>query len=115
MQKLTGSYIWHYVSNDDRIEGIKEGFEYLVCFEVEEEKGSVWKMKLAHWFEKEARIKVKESDGTPHDFVTDKDGFYILDDLGGSKGPRCFRLHNVRYWTAISEPKVNPEDILTIV
>ena len=82
MQQLTGSYIWHYVSEECRISGVKENREYLVCFEVEE---------------------------------IEDDGFYIIDDIGGSKGPRCFKLRGVRYWTEIHEPGVNPDDTLTIV
>lgn len=111
MRKLTGSYIWHYINNENRIEGVEENHQYLVCFEIEEELGSVWRMKLAYWYEKGAKITIRESDGTPHSFKTDKAGFYILDDIAA----RCFRLRDVRYWTAISEPDINPESILTIV
>ncbi len=115
MQKLTGSYIWHYVSDESKIEGIEEKHEYLVCLELEEEKGPAWKMKLAFWFEKGAKITIYESDGTPHDFKIKENGFYILDDIGTNEGPRCFRLHGVRYWTEIPEPGVKPEDILTVI
>ena len=115
MQNLTGSYVWHYVSDESRIVGVKENREYLVCFEVEEKSGPVWKMKLVHWFEKGAMISICESDGTPHDFRIKEDGFYILDDLGGGTAPRCFKLHGVRYWTEIPEPGVKPDDTLTVV
>ena len=77
MQNLTGSYVWHYVSDEHKIVGVKESREYLVCFEVEEKSGPVWKMKLVHWFEKGAMISICESDGTPHDFRIKEDGFYI--------------------------------------
>ena len=56
MQKLAGSYVWHYVSDEHKIVGVKESREYLVCFEVEEKSGPVWKMKLVHWYEKGAMI-----------------------------------------------------------
>ena len=115
MQNLTGSYIWHYVSDESKIEGIEEDHEYLVCLELEEEKGPAWKMKLACWYEKGAKITIAELDGTPHEFRIDKDGFYIIDDIGTSEGPRCFRLRGVRYWTEIPEPGVKPEDTLTVV
>ena len=115
MQNLTGSYVWHYVSDESRIVGIKENREYLVCFEVEEESGPVWKMKLVHWYEKGAKITLCDSDGTPHNFRIGADGFYIIDDIGDSKGPRCFKLHGVRYWTEIPEPRVKPDDTLTVV
>lgn len=115
MQKLTGSYIWHYVDNEDRVEGLEESHQYLVCFESEKNTASVWEMRLTYWFEKGAKITIHDSDGTPHDFRIDKDGFYILDDLGSGRPPRCFRLHGVKYWTAIPGPGVNPDDILTVV
>ena len=115
MKRLTGSYVWHYVDNENKIEGVEENNQYLVCFEFSTNTGTCWKMKLAYWFEKGARISIEESDGTPHEFVIDKDGFYILDDLGGSKAPRCFCLRGVRYWTSIPVPGVNPDDVLTIV
>ena len=114
MQQLTGSYMWHYVSDGSKIEGVKESREYLVCFEVEEKSGPVWKMKLVHWFEKGATISICESNGKPHDFRVKNDGFYIIDDLDGT-APRCFKLRSVRYWTEIQEPGVNPDDTLTIV
>ena len=114
MQNLTGSYVWHYVSDENKIEGVKEGREYLVCFEVEEKSGPVWKMKLVHWFEKGATISICESNGKPHDFKVKVDGFYIIDDLDG-KALRCFKLRGVRYWTEIPEPGVKPDDTLTIV
>ena len=113
MQNLTGSYIWHYVSDESKIEGIKEDHEYLVCLELEEEKGPAWKMKLACWYEKGAKITISESDGTPHEFRIDKDGFYLIDDF--NKAPRFFHLRGVRYWTEIQEPGVKPEDTLTVV
>lgn len=115
MQNLTGSYVWHYVSDEHKIVGVKESREYLVCFEVEEKSGPVWKMKLVHWFEKGAMISICESDGTPHDFRIKEDGFYILDDLGVDTAPRCFKLRGVRYWTEIPEPGVKPDDTLTVV
>lgn len=115
MQKLTGSYVWHYVSDESKIEGVKEGQQYLVCFEVEEESGPVWKMKLVYWFEKGAKLTLCDSDGEPHNFKIAEDGFYIIDDIGGSTGPRCFKLRGVRYWTEIPEPGVKPDDTLTVV
>ena len=113
MQQLTGSYIWHYVSDESKIEGIEENHEYLVCLELEEDNGPAWKMKLAHWYYQGAKITVSETDGTPHNFETQADGFYILDDF--DKSPRFFRLHGVKYWTEIAEPGVKPEDTLTVV
>ena len=115
MQQLTGSYMWHYVSDESKIEGLKEEHQYLACFEVDEPFGPVWKMRLVYWFEKGAKLTIYEKDGTPHDFKIEDDGFYIIDDIGGSKGPRCFKLRGVRYWTEIHEPGVNPDDTLTIV
>ncbi len=115
MQKLAGSYVWHYVSDGNKIKGVKENREYLVCFEVMEKSGPVWKMKLVNWYEKGARISISEADGTPHDFKISEDGFYIIDDIGGSEGPRCFKLRGVRYWTEIQEPGVNPDDTLTVI
>ena len=115
MFNVFGNYVWHYISNNDKVEGVEENHQYLVCFEFQTKDGSIWKMVLAYWYEKGARITMSETDGTPHNFNVDKDGFYILDEIGGSKAPRCFCLPGVRYWTAIPEPNVNPEDILTII
>ena len=111
MQDLTGSYTWNYINNENRIVGPVENHQYLVCFEFSTETGSVWKMKLAFWYEKGAKITICESDGTPHEYKIDRNGFYILDDITS----RCYRLRDVRYWTAVTEPNVNPEDILTII
>lgn len=115
MQKLTGSYVWHYVSDGNKIEGVEEGCQYLACFESEGKSSPIWKMRLVYWFEKGAMVKMCDPDGTPHKFTIAADGFYILDDIGNSEGPRCFKLREVRYWTAIQEPGVKPDDTLTVV
>lgn len=112
MQELTGSYVWHYVSNENSIVGVEEHHQYLVCFEFEESTGPVWKMKLAYWYNKGAKLKLEGNDGETHKFGIEQDGFYILDDINAA--PRCFKLRNVRYWTYIPVPNVNTDDILTV-
>lgn len=52
MQNLNGTYIWHYVSNENKIEGIEAGVPHLVCVEITNEKVPAWKMGLAYWFNK---------------------------------------------------------------
>ena len=114
MQQLTGSYMWHYVNNEEKIKGPKEDHEYLVCFERSTKSGSVWVMKLAFWFEKGAKITLMDSKGKPNKLGIDKDGFYLINDFD-AKGIHFYMLNGVRYWTEIPEPGVNPDDVLSIV
>ena len=114
MQKLTGTYMWHYVNNEEKIEGPEEDHHYLVCFERPTKSGSVWEMKLALWYEKGARIKFRDSKGKSHKYDIEKDGFYLVNDFD-PKEMHFYRLLGVRYWTDIPEPGVNPDDVLSIV
>ena len=114
MQQLTGTYTWHYVNNEEKIKGPEEDHQYLVCFELSTDTGSIWQMKLALWFKKGAKITLYDDKGEPHKFGIDKDGFYLINDFD-AKGVHFYRLRGVRYWTSIPEPGVNPEDILSIV
>ena len=114
MQQLTGTYTWHYVSNEEKIKGPEEEHQYLVCFELSTEEGSVWEMKLALWFRKGAKITLCDPEGGSHSFKIDNDGFYLINDFD-AKGIHFYRLHGVKYWTSIPEPGVNPDDVLSIV
>ena len=114
MKTLNGMYIWHHVDNVNRIEGPVEGREYLVCIESLNPERSPWKMILAVWFNVGAEVNICESDGTPHHFKVDKDGFYIIDDFSDRKNPHIFRIRDVCYWTEISVPGTSPDEVLTI-
>ena len=115
MENLNGTYSWHYVDNEEKAEGLEGNTQYLVCFECPTDKGSVWHMQLAYWFKKGEEVMIKESDGTPHHFVVDKDGFYIINDLSDGKSKLFFRALFVRYWTEIKQPEVDPDSVLTIL
>ena len=112
MKDLNGNYIWHYVNNENKIEGIKGGAPYLVCVENINEKGPVWKMQLAYWFEKGDSLSIMDSKGKPHQFDIKEAGFYVVDDF---KARGLYQILGVRYWTTIMEPEVSPDDVLTIV
>lgn len=112
MQELNGTYIWHYVDNENKIKGVCGGAQYLVCAENSTEKGSIWNMQLAFWFCKGDELLIRESNGTPHRFNIDNDGFYVVDDI---KGKVFYRVLGVRFWTELMKPEVDPEDILTIL
>ena len=114
MQDFSGMYMWHYVSNENKIKGPKENRQYLVCYESSTREGSVWKMLLAIWYEKGARINLMDSKGASHKFDIKEDGFYIVNEFD-AQGGLFFRIPSVRYWTAIPEPGVNPDDVLTVV
>ncbi len=112
MNDLNGTYAWHYVNNENKIQSIEAGAPYLVCVENINEKGPAWKMKLAYWFEKGDSLSIMDSQGAPHKFDIKEDGFYMVDDF---KAKGVYQILGVRYWTTITEPEVNPEDVLTIV
>ena len=115
MQNLSGTYIWHYVSNEDKIAGPVAHTQYLVCYEQPTESGSVWYMQLTRWYCKDDEVTVMDSLGKPHYFKVEKDGFHISNGLSDGKGPIFVRLNGVRYWTEIELPNVDPDDILSIV
>ena len=112
MHDLNGNYTWHYVDNENKIEGIEAGAPHLVCVENINEKGPAWKMGLAYWFEKGDSLSIIDSKGAPHQFDIKEEGFYVVDDF---KATGLYQLLGVRYWTTIAEPEVNPEEILTIL
>lgn len=72
-------------------------------------------MQLAYWFKKAEAVMIKEPDGTPHHFVVDKDGFYIINDLSDGKSKLFFRALFVRCWTEIKQPEMDPDNVLTIL
>lgn len=111
MQKLFGSYVWHYVCNDDKIEGVEENHTYIVCVEQPASSGSEWHMVMTKWFEKGAGLNIMGSDGIRHKFLVNRDGFYIIDEVSN----RVFRISGVRYWTEIKVPEVSTDVVLTIV
>lgn len=112
MQNLNGTYTWHYINNEDKIEGVYGGVQYLVCVEGTNGKASTWQMQLTYWHEKGDHLVVRDSDGAPHDFEIKKSGFYVVDEI---KGKRIYRVLGVRYWADIMEPEVDPDDVLTIL
>ena len=115
MQKLSGMYIWHYVSTEDKIAGPVGNAQYLVCYEEPTDKGSVWRMQLTRWFCKGDEVTFRDTNGKPHNFKVKKDGFHIANELSNGKAPLFARLNGVRYWTEIELPNVDPDDILSIV
>ena len=115
MEELNGNYRWHYVNNENKIEGLEGDTQYLVCFESSDPKGSTWHMQLAYWFNKGDELTIRETNGTPHLFDISKDGFYTINEFSDGKRKMFFRIPGVRYWTTIQEPNVDPEDILTIL
>lgn len=115
MEDLNGTYIWHYVDNESKIEGLDGETQCLVCMEVSRPKGSAWHLQLAYWYKKGDKLTIYETNGTPHRFDIDKDGFYVVNDMSDGKHGLIYRIFNVRYWTTIEQPGVNPDDVLTIV
>lgn len=115
MHELNGTYIWHYVDNEEKIEGLNGDKQYLICYERPTGNGSIWHMQLAYWFKEGDTLTIMEKNGTPHRFDIKKDGFYIINDLNDGKGGLFFRALGVRYWTEINKPEINPEEVLTIV
>lgn len=105
-----GSYVWHYIPNKDKVEGVEENHTYIVCVEQPASSGSEWHMVMTKWFGKGAKLDIQDSDGTWHNFSVNRDGFYIIDEVS----IRVFRISGVRYWTEIKLPATNPEEILTI-
>lgn len=108
---LTGTYTWHFVSDINKIEGIEEGIPYLVCFEEPDAEKASWHMVIARWFLEDTEISLTDKEGSPHIFKVDSRGFYIISEFGKAT---VYRLKDVKYWTKIELPKVNPDDILTI-
>ena len=115
MQNLSGTYIWHYVSNEDKIEGPIGNTQYLVCSEQPTASGSVWQMQLTRWYCKGDEVMVRDTNGKPHHFKVEKDGFHMANELSDGKGRLFGRINGVRYWTEIELPNVDPDDILSIV
>ena len=107
---LSGSYIWHYVSDIDKIEGVEEHQPYIVCFEGSGVDSSTWHIEVARWYSKDAELRLFDGDNEPHCFKIDQNGFYLMN----FKGTSIYRIRNVKYWTKIGLPDVNPDDILTI-
>lgn len=112
MQSFNGTYTWHYINNENKIEGIKEGSQYLICIENTNGKKAIWKMQLAYWFNKGDELTIRGHDGESHYFCISSDGFYVVDDF---KGKRIYQLFGVRYWTTIMQPEVSPDEVLTIL
>jgi hypothetical protein len=107
---LSGSYIWHYVSDIDKIEGVKEDQPYVVCFEGNGTDSSIWHIEVARWYEKDSEITLIDGNNDHHYFKIEQNGFYLMN----YKGTSIYRIRNVKYWTKIDLPDVNPDDILTI-
>ena len=111
MKKLYGAYVWNYVGNEDKVEGVKENHKYIVCVEKPVPSGSEWHMVMTMWFEKGADLDIMDSDGTRHHFSINRDGFYIIDEAS----IRVYRISGVRYWTEIKVPEVSTDEVLSIV
>ena len=115
MQDLNGTHIWHYVNNEEKIEGTEGNVQYLVCVEQATDAGSTWHMQLAYWFSKGDKFTIVDTDGMPHRFDIVIDGFYTVNEFSDGKSRLFFRIPGVRYWTNIMQPGVSPEEVLTIL
>ena len=111
MLNAFGNYVWHYISNGCKVEGVEENHTYIVCVEQPASSGSEWHMVMTKWFRQGAGLDIMDSDGTRHHFSVNRDGFYIIDEAS----IRVFRISGVRYWTEIKLPAINPEEVLTIL
>lgn len=112
MLNPTGTYVWHRVEDENNIKGPVEDQIYLVCTEQSDIKGSCWHLNLARWYDAGARLDLQDLDGTVHSHKIDKDGFYLIPEVGGC---HVYLIHGVQYWTEIKSPNVDPDTILTIV
>ena len=115
MDNLNGTFTWHYIDYGNKLEELNCGTQYLVCMETSAEKGSAWHLELAYWYKAGDKLTIYEKDGTPHYFKFEKDGFYSVNEMSDGKSGLIFRLIDVRYWTEIMQPGVNPDDVLTIM
>ena len=114
MKNTNGSYVWHYIDNDDKVEGLKENHRYLVCVENSTEEKSEWIMITAYWYIKGAELRLWDPEGNPHNHMIKHTGFYVVQDVGRDRFDFIYQLHGVRYWTDIKLPDTNPEETLTI-
>ena len=110
-----GNYVWHYISNDGKVEGVEENHRYIVCVENSTPVGSEWLMLMVYWYNEGAELRLREPDGTPHVHKIKNSGFYIVNDAGKDRYSSIYLIHGVRYWTEIKLPETNPEDILTVL
>lgn len=112
MKNTIGNYVWHYVDNEDKIEGLEGNHRYIVC--VEASNNPEWHMVMAYWYEEGDELTIYEANGTPHYFKINESGFYIVNETGKGSYKSIFRIRGVRYWTDIKLPEVKTEDVLTI-
>ena len=115
MNELYGAYVWNYVGNEDKVEGISGNHSYIVCVENPTPNGAIWRLHMTKWFFKGDELKVMDPAGNPHYFKIDKDGFYVVNESDNRNSVRVYRIKGVRYWAEIKAPGINPDEILTIV
>lgn len=102
-------FTWH------AIDGIlspkpKENDTCIVCMDCPNETD--WHLQIAHWYDKGARLDIKDSKDKNHTFNILRSGFYIIQETTAE--PRVFLAHGVKYWTVLSLPKIKPDDTLTV-
>ena len=115
MTDFHGTYTWHYIDNKDNIVGPVENHQYLICVENAGSPEGEWRLVMAYWYEEDCELTLRELDGTPHVHNIKKTGFYIVNFTGSDRYEKIYYVNNVRFWTEIKLPNVNPNDILTIV
>lgn len=114
MKNMICGYVWHYIDNEEKFEGLEGNNRYIVCVEKATPIGSEWHMSMAHWYKEGDELAIYDDKGAPHCFRIDKTGFYIINEAGKNKCNSIYRLNGVRYWTEIKLPEIDPDEILTI-
>jgi hypothetical protein len=104
-------YKFRWIAIDDILEEKpKEHETCIVCMEVPGEED--WHLQIAHWYDKGARLDIKDSKDKNHTFNIAKSGFYIIQETTAE--PKVFLAHGVKFWTILHKPRTKPGDILTI-
>lgn len=115
MTNFHGTFTWHYINSGDNIVGPVENHQYLICVENSASTDGEWHLVVAYWYKEDCELTLRETNGTAHIHTIDKTGFYIVNDTGADRFEKIYMVNNVRYWTEIELPDINPNDILTIV
>ena len=104
-------YEWIDISEKTPVES---NHAYLVCLETGHHDVFEWRLAIAHWYEEGDKVAIYESDGTKHEFVLKRTGFYQINECNPKNGHVLYLIHGIKYWTDIQLPENKPEDTLTI-
>lgn len=69
MNNLYGAYVWNYVGNEDKVEGISGDHSYIVCVENPTPNGAIWRLHMTKWFFKGDELKDKIKSHTQHQIL----------------------------------------------